>query len=209
MVMDIRKKLQKPILIIPNNFCSNIITKKSFPGTHRGQCPTPGSPRYLDFTQMVLNIRKQLQIPILFIPNYYCFNNIAKNSFPGTHRGQFPTPGIQRHLDFTQMVLDVRKQLQIPILFIPNYFFSTTLPKNQSLGHTVVNALLLAVGGAWTSPRCSWTSGNNFKYLFYSSPTTVLQRKLAPLTVDWPRPSLLYPIYLMKFIFPKNMGAFH
>ena len=41
----------------------------------------------LDFTQMVMDIRKQLKITIFIIPNNFCFNNIAKKSFPGTHQG--------------------------------------------------------------------------------------------------------------------------
>ena len=41
----------------------------------------------LDFTQMVMDIQKQLKINIVIIPNNFCFNNIAKKSFPGTHQG--------------------------------------------------------------------------------------------------------------------------
>ena len=134
MVLDIHKQLQILILIIPNNFCYNNNAKKSFPGTHRGQRPTPGSPRHLDFTQMVLEIQKQLQKPILIISNNFCFNNIAKNSFPGKPRGQCPTPGIPRNLDFTQMVMDIRKKLQKPILIIPNNFCSNNITKKSFPG---------------------------------------------------------------------------
>ena len=44
---------------------------------------TPGSMPYswvsevLDFTQMVMDIRKQLRLTIFIIPNSFCFNNIA------------------------------------------------------------------------------------------------------------------------------------
>ena len=134
MVMDIWKQLQISIFIIPSNFCSNIIAKTSFPGTHRGQYPTPCSPRPLDFTQMVLDIQKQLQIPIFIIPNNFCSNNIAKKSFPGTHRGQCPTPCSPMPLDFTQMVLDIQKQLQIPIFINPNNFCSNNIAKKSFPG---------------------------------------------------------------------------
>ena len=134
MVLDIRKQLKTTTFIIPNHFCFNNIAKKSFPETHQGQRHTPGSPRHLDFTQMVMDIRKKLQKPILIIPNNFCSNNITKKSFPGTHRGQCPTPGSPRYLDFTQMVLNIRKQLQIPILFIPNYFCFNNIAKNAFPG---------------------------------------------------------------------------
>ena len=64
----------------------------------------------LDLAQMVTDVQKRVKITAFIIPNNFCFNNIAKKSFPGTPLGQ---------------VLD------------------------------------LAVRGAWTSPRWSWTSGNN------------------------------------------------
>ena len=41
----------------------------------------------LDFTQMVMDIRKPHKIAIFIIPINFCFNNITKKSFPGTHLG--------------------------------------------------------------------------------------------------------------------------
>ena len=68
----------------------------------------------LDFTQMVMDIQKQLKITIFIIPNNFCFNNIAKKSFPGTHRGPAlllgvrgsgPHPDGHGHPETTKIIL--------------------------------------------------------------------------------------------------------
>ena len=38
----------------------------------------------LDLAQIVMDIQYQLKITAFIIPNNFCFNNIAKNPFPGT-----------------------------------------------------------------------------------------------------------------------------
>ena len=45
MDMDIQKEPEVTIIIIPNNFYLNNITKKLIPGTPLGKCPTSGCPR--------------------------------------------------------------------------------------------------------------------------------------------------------------------
>ena len=80
--------LEITVFIIPNNFffgnhCQNVI---SWGSPWSGPRPS----RWLDLTQMVLDIQKQLHVTIFFIPNNFCFNNIAKKSFPGTPLGQVP-----------------------------------------------------------------------------------------------------------------------
>ena len=54
---------------------------------HTGVRPYSWVSEALDFTQMVMDIRKQLKKTIFIIPDNFCFNNIAKKSFLGTHRG--------------------------------------------------------------------------------------------------------------------------
>ena len=44
-------------------------------------------PEALDLTQMVMDVWKALKLTIFIIPINFCFNNIAKKSFPGTPRG--------------------------------------------------------------------------------------------------------------------------
>ena len=59
------------------------------PRTARSRVLTP-SLRWLDLTQMVMDIWKLLKATTLIFPNNFCFNNIAKKSFPGTPLDQVP-----------------------------------------------------------------------------------------------------------------------
>jgi len=54
---------------------------------HNGVRPYSWVSEALDFTQMVMDIQKQFNINFFIIPNNFCFNNMAKKSFPGTHQG--------------------------------------------------------------------------------------------------------------------------
>ena len=72
-----------------------------------------------------------------------------------------PYSWMSEALDFTQMVLDIHKQLEITILILTNNFCFNKLPKSHSLGHPAgVNALLLVVRG---SGPCPDGHGHNVK----------------------------------------------
>ena len=61
---------------------------------------TPGSMTYiwvseaLDYTQMVMDVQKQLEITIFILPNNFSFKKIAKKSFHGTPLGPVPDLGV-------------------------------------------------------------------------------------------------------------------
>ena len=55
--------------------------------------------------------------------------------------GSMPYSLVSEALDLTQMVMDIQKR-----------FFSTTLPKNHSLGDLGVNALHMGVQGSGPHP---------------------------------------------------------
>ena len=64
----------------------------------------------LDLTQMVMVIQKKLQTNVFIIYYYFCYNNIVKKPFPGTHlgdalllavRGAGPHPDGHGHLETT------------------------------------------------------------------------------------------------------------
>ena len=57
---------------------------------HPGVMPYSWLSEALDLTQMVMDIQKQVKMTIFIMPNNFCFNNIAKKSFPGTPLGQDP-----------------------------------------------------------------------------------------------------------------------
>ena len=62
-------------------------------------------------------------------------------------------------LDLTQMVLEVKKNLKPTQFFILNSFCFNNFAQKSIPGVVLAHGLLLAVFGAWTSPRWSWTSG--------------------------------------------------
>ena len=66
--------------------------------------------------------------------------------------GSMPYSLVTEALDLTQMVTDIQKQLKSTYLIIPKNVFSTTLPKNHSLGDLGVNALHLGVRGSGPRP---------------------------------------------------------
>ena len=66
--------------------------------------------------------------------------------------GSMPYSLVSEALDLTQMLMDIQKQLKLTYLIIPNNVFSTTLPKNHSLGDLGVNALHLGVQGSGPHP---------------------------------------------------------
>ena len=111
-------------------------------------------------------------------PNNFCFNNIAKKSFPGTPLGQVPDLAVRGAWTSPRWSWTYRNNLKQLLSSSPTTFASTTLPKNHFLGHTGVDVLLLAVRCPWTSPRWSWTSRNNFKYLFSSTLTAFVPTTL-------------------------------
>ena len=78
----------------------------------------------------------------------------------------------------SQMVMDIRKQLKTTTFIIPNNFCFNNIAKKSFLGTPPGQVPDLAVWGGWTSPRCSWTSGNNLKQLLSSSPTTFVSTTL-------------------------------
>ena len=169
----------------------------------------------LDPAQIVLDIQYQLKITAFIIPNNFCFNNIAKKSFPGTPLGQVPDLAVRGAWTSPRWSWTSRKNLKQLFLSSPTTFVSTTLPKSHSLGLPLVRSQTLqsevpgphpdghghpettsnicfyypnnfcfnniakkpfpgtplghvpdlAVRGAWTSPRWSWTSGNNLQQL--------------------------------------------
>ena len=73
-----------------------------------------------------------------------------------------PTPGSLWSLDLTQMVLAIRKKLKTTHLNIPNNFCFNNFAQKSIPGVVLAHGLLLAVFGAWTSPRWSWLSGKSW-----------------------------------------------
>ena len=61
----------------------------------------------------------------------------------------------------------------------PNNFCFYNIAKKSFPGTPLGQVPDLAVQGAWTSPRWSWTSGDNFKPLFSSSTLTSVSTKLS------------------------------
>ena len=112
--------------------------------------PRPCSPRWLDLNQMVMDIQKQLKTTTFIIPNNFCFNNIAKKSFPVTPLGQVLDLAVQGV--WTQMVMDIRKQLKTTTFIIPNNFCFNNIAKKSFPGTPLGQVPDLAVGGRWTSP---------------------------------------------------------
>ena len=66
-------------------------------------------------------------------------------------------------LDFSQMVLAVRKHLKIAKIIILNNVFYCNFPKKSIPGHVPALALHLGVFGAGLQDRWSWWSGHIFK----------------------------------------------
>ena len=96
MVVYIQKQLKVTIFKIPNIFFFQHHYQIVIPWDNLGSMPYSWVTEALDLTQMVMDIRKQLKSTYFIIPNNFCFNNITKKSFPGTPRGQCPTPRCQR-----------------------------------------------------------------------------------------------------------------
>ena len=96
--MDIQKQLEITIFIKPKIFVSTKLSKShspEHPGVNVLLLVVPRLWTSHRWTS-VMDVQKQHEITILIIPNNLCFNQIAKKSFPGTPRGQCPTPGCPR-----------------------------------------------------------------------------------------------------------------
>ncbi len=102
--------------------------------------PRPCSPRWLDLAQIVMDIWKQLKTTTIIIPNNFCFNNIAKNSFPGNTLGQVPDLAVWGGWTLPRWSWTSGKNLKQLLLSSPTTFLSTTLPKSQSLGLPLVRS---------------------------------------------------------------------
>ena len=113
---------------------------------------------------MVLAVRKNPKITNIIILKKFCFNNFAQKSIPGDVRAQVlqePVGASHSDLDLTQMVLAVRKKLKSTHLNIPNSFCFNNFAQKSIPCVVLAHGLLLAVFGAWTSPRWSWQSGKS------------------------------------------------
>ena len=106
----------------------------------------------LDLTQIVMDIRKQLNLTYLIIPNNFCLKNISKKAFPGTARVQCFTPGCLRLWTSPRWSWTSRNNLKSLFSSYLTTFVSTNLPKNHSLGEPGFNALLLGVRGSGHHP---------------------------------------------------------
>ena len=100
--------------------------------------PRPCSLRYLDITQMVMDIQKELKTMIFIIPNKFCFNNIAKKSFLGTPLGQVPDHAVRGAGTSPRWSWTFPNDLKQLLSSFPTTFVSTTLPKSHSLGLPLV-----------------------------------------------------------------------
>ena len=98
--------------------------------------------------QCGVDIRKQLKTTTFIIPKNFCFNNIAKKSFPGTPLGQVPYLAVRGRWTSATWSWTSRNNLKQLLSSSPTTFVSTTLLKSHSLGHIGVNALFLVVRGS-------------------------------------------------------------
>ena len=92
----------------------------------------------LDLTQMFMDIQKQLKTTTFIIPNNFCFNKIAKKSFPGTPLGQVPDLAVWGGWTSPRWSWTSRNNLKQLLSSSPTTFVSTTLPKSHSLGLPLV-----------------------------------------------------------------------
>ena len=78
-----------------------------------------------------------------------------------------PYSWLSEVLDLTQMAMDILKQFKLLFSSSPLAFVTTTLSKSHSLGHLLVNVLLLAVGCAGPHPDVHGhpeTTKNNYTH---------------------------------------------
>jgi len=87
---------------------------------------------------------KQLQITLFVIPNNFCFNNIAKKSFPGAPFGQVPNLGLLGAWTWPRWSCTSRSNLKYLLSKSRITLVSTTLPKkSHSLGLPLVRSQTL------------------------------------------------------------------
>ena len=126
--------------------------QKVLPWDTLGSMPYSWLSHGLDLTQIVMDIRKQIQITVLIINNNLCFNKIFNKSFPGTAWVRFPTPGCPGLWTSPRCSWMSKNSLKLLFSSYLTTFVSTKFPKSHSLGKSRFNALLLGVRGSGPNP---------------------------------------------------------
>ena len=106
-----------------------------------------------DFWQLINIICKDNQQPL--------FQQHFQKVIPWDSLGSMPYIWVSEALDLTQMVMDIQKQLEITIFIIPNNFCLNKIAKKSFPGTLRGQCPTLGCRRLWTSPRWSWTYGNN------------------------------------------------
>ena len=120
--------------MIPINFCFNNITKKSFLGTPRGRCPTPGCQEALDLAQMVIDIHEHPETTttnLFYHTKQLLFQQHYQKVISWDTPGSMPFIWVSEALDLTQMVMDIQKQLKTTIIIIPNNLCFNNITKKS------------------------------------------------------------------------------
>ena len=108
-------------------------------------------------------VHKHLKSTQFFIPTSFCFYNFPQKSnlwvvFALVLRLSL---AMTLAMDLVQMVLEVRKHLKPTQFSIPNSFSFYNYAQKSIPWVVLALVLLLAVFGAWTSPRWPWLSGKS------------------------------------------------
>ena len=200
MVMDIQK-----------HFFNNI-TKKSFPGRPRGQCPTTGCPRLWTSPRWSCTSGNNW-IDLFYHTQQNVFQQCNQKLFPGDTLGSMSYTWVSEGLDLTQMVMDIQKQLKSTYFIIPNNFSFNNITKKSFPGTPRVNALLLGVRGSGPRPdghghrkqlkSTYFIIPNNFSFKNFSKKSIpgdaraqVLQEPVGGSHADQGRKSRMPPMFL-------------
>ena len=153
MVMDIQKQLK---LTYHTQQCFfNNITKKSFPGRPRGQCPTPGCPRLWTSPRWSCTSGNNW-IDLFYHTQQNVFQQCNQKLFPGDTLGSMSYTWVSEGLDLTQIVMDIQKQLKTTIIIIPNNICFNNITKKSFPVTPQVQCPTPWSRRLWTSPRWSW-----------------------------------------------------
>ena len=90
-----------------------------------------------------------------------------------------PYSRLSEVLDLTQMFMDIQKQHKTTAFIITHNFCYNNIVKKPSPGMPLGRFPTPSCQRCWTSPRCSWTSRNNFKQLFSSYPITSVSTRFS------------------------------